>query len=369
MSLRHSSLSLALVAAGLLAVSAPAQQAASPRAGTNPMQGIRSTKPLEARLWSSDARDRHVALIGIGKDKLAYANREQPTVLQGVVPLESVQRAQFELEMDYAELAKAENTRDWVGVYRVLNAGLAPAMPYLVLPDNNAADWVMQMAGVMMRIAARGEREGDGEEARARVTKQYEAAYNVFKQLAAIDWSPIGTLSVIKGSQCLLKIGKPKTAQFYLDEMPEPMPGDASYGSYWLTQGLLAAQRGESRKALEYAILSVAFEDKDIESFPDALMLSALCYEEQEEWYRARDIYFEVASLFPNTDWADDAAGRLETILKNRQTEEEEESVIENVFFAVEEDINELGRKLLRDRARAQSDLDEEPARRRPPVE
>jgi len=352
-----------------VALCLPLVPALAQQAGANPMQGLKTTKPLEARLWSSDSRDRDVALIGIGKDKLAYANRDKPAVVQGVIALDSVQRAQFELEIDYAELAKAEGRRDWVGVYRVLNAALAPAMPYLTLPDNNAADRVMQMAGAMMRIAARGEREGISDEDRERVAKQYEAAYGVFKQLAEVNWSPIGTLSVIKGSQCLLKIGKPKTAQYYLDEMPEPMPGDVSYGSYWLTQGQLAILRGEIRKALEYSILSVAFEDKDIESFPDALMLSANCYEQQEEWYRARDIYFEVASLFPNTDWADDAAGRLDTILKSGKTVDAEESVIENVFFAVNEDINDLGRKLLEERARAQSTSTEEPGRRRPPVE
>lgn len=357
-------------ALGLAAGAASAQGA--PRAlpgSASPMQGLRPTAGVTTRLWLSDAKDRDVVLVGVGTGKVAYASTEQPAVPQGTVDLATVQRAQFELTLDSGELAQAERKRDWAGVYRILSAALAPAMPYLALPDNNAADRVMQMAGCMMRIAARGERLATTDEDRARVAKQYEAAYGVFQQLAKVDWSPLGTLSVIKGSQCLLKMNKPKTAQFYLDEMPEPMPGDAAYGSYWLTQGMLASQRGETRTALDAAILSLDFENKDIETFPDALMLSARCYEELEEWHRARDIYFEVASLFPNTDWADDAATRLDAVLKGGKTKEDEESLIENVFFAVNEDINELSRKLLEDRAKGAADEEGGPARRAPPQE
>jgi tetratricopeptide (TPR) repeat protein len=359
---------MAVVAAW--AAVAAAQTSAVRASGTaSPMQGVKPTAAIQARLWLADAKDMDVMLVGVATGKVAYASLDAPTVAQGVVQTETIERAFFELALDFGELAQAERKRDWVGVYRILNTGLATAMPYLGLPDNNAVDPVMQMAGCMVRIAARGERQATTEEDRARAVKQYEAAYGVFQQLAKAEWSPLGSISVIKGAQCLLKMNKPKTAQFYLDEMPEPMPGDAAHGSYWLTRGLLAAQRGETRVAMDAAILSVDFENKDIETFPDALMLSARCYEELEEWHRARDVYFEVTSLFPNTDWADDAAARLDAVLKGGKTKAKEDSLIENVFFGVNEDIDELSRTLLKDRAKAATAEGEEPARRAPPKE
>lgn len=339
-------------------------------AGAAPtMQGMKATAPLKARLWLADRKDMDTLLVGVATGKVAYAEVDAPAAIKGVIEMESVQRAYFELEMDYGELAQAERKRDWVGVYRILNSGLTPTMAYLALPDNNAVEPVMQLAGCMMRIAARSERSATTDEEKERVAKQYEAAYGVLQQLAKAEWSPLGSISVIKGAQCLLKMNKPKTAQFYLDEMTEPMPGDAAYGYYWLTQGLLAAQRGETRPAMDAAVLSVDFENKDIETFPDALMLSARCYEELQEWHRARDVYFEVTSLFPNTDWADDAAARLDAVLTGGKTKDKEETLIENVFFGVSEDINELSRKLLEDRVKAAIEADEAPARREAPKE
>lgn len=360
------------VAACAILISLPAARAQVSTVAPTLPKGFQTTPPVKARLWLSEGKEKvlDTALVGLGDGKFAYASPEAPAVVKGVLDGTLIQRALFEPALDYGELAQAERKRDWVMVYRLLNAAFAPTLPYLSLADNNAADYVMQLGTVMMRIAARTERNVRTDEDRARLVKQYEAAYGIFQQLAKAEWSPLGNLAVIKGSQCLLKMGKPKTAQFYLDEMQEPMPGDAAYGFYWLTRGLLASSRGETQGAMDAAVLSLAFENKDIETFPDALMLSAQCYEELQEWHRARDVYFEVASLFPDTDWADEAATRLKAILEGGKTDAKEESLIENVFFGVNEDINELSRKLLEDRAKEVADGDaEEPARRAPPKE
>ena len=172
-------------------------------------------------------------------------------------------------------------------------------------------------------------------------------AYDVFVECAKVTWSSIAVQSQLKGCRCLLSMGKPKTCNYYLEQVGEPMPGDAAYGLFWLVQGESKAAAGDFTKALDAAVRSVTFENKDIETFPDALMLSSRCYEELREWYRARDVYFEVVSIFPRTDWADDAMARLQFVLDEGLTEEKETSPIENVFFGLDEDINELARELL----------------------
>jgi tetratricopeptide (TPR) repeat protein len=201
----------------------------------------------------------------------------------------------------------------------------------------------------MMQVASRSLRTANNDESHARALRQYESASDVLSALAeAKDWSPEGRVAVVKFCQCLLARGKTKTAAYHLDEFPEPVPGDAAYGPFWLVKGLLAETKEEWREALRCGILSVDFDNKNGESFPEALLLCARAYEELEEWYRARDIYFEVAQLFQNTEWGDDAANRLRAILDSGRTAEREaDQAIENAFFGVSEDINKLARDFL----------------------
>lgn len=337
-------------------------------AGAAQFRGITFATPAKADLWLTDRKDMQVMLVGYGDGKVAYAEVETPGVPRGTIDVDTVARATFELNVDYGLLTQAERQRDWAAYYRLLAPVLLPMLPYLFVPENNAAEPTMSLVECMLKLAAKSEREAVDEEDKAKVLKQYEGIYNILQNLAKVDWSPLGGIATIKGSRCLLKLGKPKTAAFYLDEMMQPSQGDTAYGYYWLVRGLLAEYHGETRAAMDAAVLSVAFETKEIETFPDALLLSARCYEELQEWYRARDVYFEVASLFPNTDWADDAAVRLENILDGEHVKKpEEDLMIESVFFGVSEDINELGRKLLQDRKKGPSTG--EAPRRRPPEE
>ena len=135
--------------------------------------------------------------------------------------------------------------------------------------------------------------------------------------------------------------------------MEEPTPGDDSYGHYWLLKGELADIAGDVTNAMDAAVKSLCFENKDVETFPDALMLSASCYERLDNAYRARDVYFEVAKLFPGTDWAEDALVRLEAILGSGKTAKKEAATAESTFFGLEEDMNALAEALVKERKEA----------------
>ena len=79
-------------------------------------------------------------------------------------------------------------------------------------------------------------------------------------------------------------------------------------------------------------------------------MLSADCYEQLGNFYRARDVYFEVAKLFPGTDWAEDAITRLEAVMASGKTSKKEASTAESTFFGLEEDMNALAEALIKER-------------------
>ena len=354
----------ALLLAFAAAVSATAQNAAPAAPAAAPtsiyanhplLKGRRFTvakRPVKARLWTDDDKILATVLLGRADAEVVYAKADSPAKLEGVLPLSKIRRAAFEVAPDAEALVKARRERDDPALCRVLAAAYAPTYPFLDLPANNAVEPVATLASTMMQVAAKTLRTADTDEARDRAMRQYESAGEVLSALAeSRNWSPEGQIAVVKFCQCLLARGKVKTAAYHLDEMPEPMPGDPAYGHYWLARGLLAEQRGDTREALRCAILSVDFDSKNGESFPAALLLSARSYEELEEWYRARDIYFEVAELFQNTDWGDDACDRLRFILDNGKTSlRETDQAIENAFFGVTEDINKLARDFLNKR-------------------
>ena len=72
--------------------------------------------------------------------------------------------------------------------------------------------------------------------------------------------------------------------------------------------------------------------------------------------YRARDVYYELARLFPGTEWQDLATARLRHIMAAGTTTEKEETSIANVFFGLDEDMNAKARELLSSPATAEDE-------------
>ena len=321
--------------------------------------GPQAAPPVKARVYF-DGKDKTMVLTGIG-DGFVMAGVEGSSAPAGKIEFEKIERLDFLFELDRFALARAVRKSDWPTAIRILGKALNPTLPYLSIPENNAAEDALDLGTYMIRAAEKTSRGATTDAQRATARKQYEAAIEVFKHVAKVNWSSVGQLGVLKGCRCQLAIGKPKTARYYVDQMDEPQPGDAAYGHYWLVRGEIDAVNGDFRSAMDAAVKSICFESKDVETFPDALMLSARCYEELFEPHRARDVYYEVAKLFPKTDWAAAARDRLRAVMADGKTRDKETEPIENVFFAFNEDMNALADALLAESDTAAADADEEP--------
>ncbi|MEI6210162.1 MAG: hypothetical protein WCR06_00920 [bacterium] len=318
------------------------------------------TPPLTVRIWR-DKESLEVSLVGRNEDEVAVAGGV-PNAPGNRIEYARIQRAQFEIEYDRYEVAKAVRANDWATAVRLLLPAVKPMLPYLAIPENNAAELAMDVGTYMMRAAARTARTaGEDQAKRDLAQKQYEAAYDILKDCARAQWSSVGQVGVLKGCRCLLAMGKVKTAQFHVNQMTEPMPGDAALGHYWLIRAELEWRAVRYREAMDAVLKSVCFENKDAETFPDALLLSARCYEELLEPYRARDVYYEVAKIFPRTDWSAVALERLKVIMEKNLTREKEKSAIENVFFKTADDMNKLADQLLKDGEKPAVGEDDEP--------
>ncbi|MBM4162869.1 MAG: hypothetical protein FJ222_00250 [Lentisphaerae bacterium] len=332
---------LAIAVCGVLHAQTPV---AAPRPVTLP--------PIKARLLiregDKDATiNREVVLLGhTAQTLLAQAARGDSASFQ--VDKARVLRCEFALDYDHAALSAAVRDYDWAAAVRTLAPSLRVALPYLDLADNNGLDLAMDLGTYMILSADRERRAASDAATRERAMKQYEAAYDVFRDAGRADWSPLAPVAILKGCRALLSQGKDEAAATNLKRVENPDPGDPAYGHYWLVQAELFRRAGKTREAIDAIVNSIVFADKDAETFPSALLLSADCYTALGEHHRARDVYYEVAVLFTGTDWAADARIGLQAIMDGKKTLEPEKTPIENVFFNMTEDMNKLADELLK---------------------
>lgn len=281
-----------------------------------------------------------VTLVDCVEDKLYFIMGDSPVGNRLELECGKVESTFFELKYDYAALNTALATRNWAAAARALTPTLTPTLPFLNLRDNNAVEKVLDLGNYMYSAAEATADAARTEEEEAQAREQFKAAFRVYNAAGKAEWSSVGMVGRIKSYRCLVALDKAKTARALLEKLPTPMPGDRAYGLYWLLMGFLDFADGHHRAAMQDAVNSLCFENKDVDTFPDALLLSAQCYEELQEWHRARDVYYEVARLFPNTDWQDGAVRRLHFIMDRGLTKKKEEALVESVFFGVQEDMN-----------------------------
>ena len=310
-----------------------------------------SLPPVKARLLlregGADAMvNREVTLLGRTSDAI-LAQTTSGGSAPGLIARERVLRCAFTPDYDRSALIKAIQGNDWAAAVRILAPALRPTLPYLDLPENDAFDLVMDLGMYMTSSAASELRAAADDDARTRALKQFEAAVEIFRYAARADWAPFAPVAILKGCLAQLAMGRDDAAANSLERVAPPDADEATYGHYWLVKGELLRRAGKPREALEAVVKSIVFADKDAETFPSSLLLSADCYTALGEHHRARDVYYEVAILFTGTDWERDALTGLKTIMDGKQTLEEEKLPLEYVFFNVSDDLNELAGALL----------------------
>ncbi len=316
----------------LAAAPAPAQQAPAATANTAP-----SAIAARLRVDEKERETRDVELVGREGDKLFYRLQGGPREASTTLSAAAIQSAEFDLKLDHEALSQALVARNWSTAAALLYPAVQPLLPYIDLKDNNAIDYALELGTAMFK-AANVSRAGAGDT--NKVNRLYAEAHRVLAAVTAVSWFPDAEIARLRAIQCLIATGDLKQASKDIEEAREPEVGDTSYGLYWMVEAQLRQARGDTRGCMNAAIKSLAFADKDIETFPDALMLSARCYEDMLEFHRARDVYYEVARLFAQTEWGTAARQKLQSIMDRGLTKAREVSPVENVFFGLDEDMD-----------------------------
>lgn len=329
-------LAAAVVRAGAQTAAAPTPPSApaAPAAGA----GLRTFLTVE-----NTARE--VFLLGRSGSDVLYRTPNAPPGVSATMKPDGIQRAEFDIKVDDRQVFSLARRREWRAAAQAILPAIQPALQYLDLPENNAVEYAMA-AGLYLRKAAQLAARGDAR-AREDASRFLTAAYNVLAAAGRAAWHYYGDVARMRSALCLIDLGRLDEAERELNRGREPEQGDAAYGPYWLARGELLFARRKYQEAMDAAVRAALYETKDVETFPDALILTARCYEELNELHRTRDIYYEVARLFRGTDWGDLALDRLRRIMREGMASEKEEAIITAVFFGSEEDMDGIIRKFL----------------------
>lgn len=311
---------------------------------------------ITATQRNGEPQTREVELVSRQGKMLAYRDKGGPKEASLSIDLATVTSLEFDLAIDGEIYNRALLTRNWPVVATTLWPAISPLLPYLDITDNNAAGLAYIMGGAMIKVAD-GHRKSKTPEKAPRL---YAEAIKVLEALSGAEWFEDADSARLKAALCYIALTNYPQAEAQLKAAQSPELGDASWGLYWYVQACLDYARGKTQEAMNAVIRSLAFENKDIDIFPDALMLSAQLYEDLLEPYQARDVYYEVAKVFPDTEWAASAREHLKFIMDKGLTKGKEKSAVEVVFFGLNEDVNAKAMALLKgdDRAPIIEDTD-----------
>jgi tetratricopeptide (TPR) repeat protein len=279
----------------------------------------------------------------VGRDaagRLVYVFPNAPTVRTSV-DADTVEILKLNLDFDRQRVRQALVRREWLEAATVMLGAVVQALPYLDLRGNPMTEPGYQTAVLLVRsgvgkiLAA-----PHADPLSSAKPRELAAARRIFLRVAAADWFRDAEEARFWAIVCLVLQGENEAALAALNECVIPGELETGYGVCLLARGLLEYERNSYDEALDAAIQSALFESKSIDSFPFALYLTARCYETRGEWYRARDVWFELARLFENTMWHGPAVDRLRFIMDEELTAAPESAIIEDVFFGTDEDLN-----------------------------
>ncbi len=306
------------------------------------------TGECPARVTVQD-REQELYLVRVEKNFVYFRPVGAPAGTLSALRLDMIRSAYFPFELEEYAIFEATIQRRWETAANLMVQTLEPTLPFLMLPENNAVEPVLDAGLYLMRAAAAATRGTQGNLTPAAVSL-YERALRLFSHASKAEWSAAREQALLRAAMCQAACRRFDQAEKLLTAARLPDPGDGDYGLYHLGRASLLFAQGRALDAANAVALSIAFENKDIRVFPDALLLSARAHEEIMDYYRARDIYYEVARLFGATEWGEIALERLADIMENGLTEEKEKANIAKVFFGSAEDLNAVVRDFLNKR-------------------
>jgi len=275
-------------------------------------------------------------ISGINKTDIQYSVGFRTKTL----PIADIQSANFITDYNAYKAKVLERNKEYTKAAGEIIQGLAPALKYIKLPDNNLVDPLFDAAYLYLRAASVYDDKDAPEYNKEKAQEEYAKAARVFKKITRAQWYYGAKLAKLNVIFCNIKMHKLDRALKKFKKVDEPVLGDAAFGLYWLIDAQLKFNNNQLSEALDSVVKSIVFDTKDIHTFPEALLLSGFCYEDMLDNYRARDVYFEISELFQGTPEGEIAFSSIQFMRNNKLAELAEGAGLEKVFFDTVEDVN-----------------------------
>jgi tetratricopeptide (TPR) repeat protein len=275
-------------------------------------------------------------IVGMTDTDLEYV--EQFT--KKSMPLNTIESVDFITDYDRYKAKVLERKKDYSGAAALTVQSLSDVIPYISLPENNIVDPLFDAGYLYLDAASVYANIKSPQHDKAKADKEYKNAYWVFKKIEKAKWYFGAKIAELNAILCQIRLGELDLAVKNFSEVDEPAFGDAAFGVYWMIDAMIKFKQSKLSEALDSAVKSIVFDTKNINTFPESLLLSGYCYEDMLDNYRARDVYFEAAKLFRDTTEGDIAFSSSQFIRDKKLTAGAEPAGLEKVFFNAVEDTN-----------------------------
>jgi len=296
---------------------------------------VANKEKLPAYIKSDGIRSM-VSIIGITDTDLEHVVKFK----KHTIPIARIERVNFITKYDPYIVKVMERKQKYSQAAAEVINKLAPALKYISLPENNLVNPLFDAAYLYMKAASVYNDHKSPKYNKEKAQAEYAKAYRVFKKIAQAKWYYGAKLATLNTIFCKIRMHKLDSAIKQFKKVEEPMLGDAAFGLYWLIDAQIKFKNNQLNEALDSAVKSIVFDNKDIQTFPEALLLSACCYEDMLDNYRARDTFYEVAKLFKGTPEGKIAFSSIQFIRDKKLTEQAEDVGLEKIFFDSIEDVN-----------------------------
>ncbi len=280
---------------------------------------------------------RDIVLLRRKGPELQYRMPDAPPGVSATLNLDQVKQAEFTLPIEMPKVYQAMRRRQWAAAAQLIAPAVRPTLPWLDLPENNAVDPCILAGRCLVQAATDRRAAGDA----AGADKFCLQAMEIYQKLLAAGWHPGSASAHLYGVVALVDAGRIPDAEREFARARKPEAGDAAFGMHGYARSRIADAQQKPREALESALGALIYETKDPVAFPGALLQAAQSYEDVNEFYRARDVYFEVARLFRGTPAGITARARLARLMEQGRTEAPETGNVAGVFFGTTEDMNQ----------------------------
>ena len=153
-----------------------------------------------------------------------------------------------------------------------------------------------------------------------RAAGKYEAVIPLYRQIKTVVSDDVKKNVQMWLAYCLVLADRVDEATPMIDALEEPKPNERLFSLYKLLQGS-RAHRGENYgQALDVLTRGFVRAQTSYDWVPEMLYLIGDCYARSEDKLAARNVWTEIAILYPESPWAKSAESSLAQLPEPEQT-------------------------------------------------